>query len=36
MPAHPSIADRGFAPVTYTKLDQKFGSWGDIEAFTKD
>ncbi len=32
LPFYPSSADRGFAPLTYEKVDPAFGSWEDIEA----
>ncbi|MFP4563154.1 MAG: sucrose phosphorylase [Spirochaetia bacterium] len=32
LPFYPSSADRGFAPMTYEKVDPAFGSWEDIEA----
>jgi len=30
LPPFPSSGDRGFAPLTYTEIDPKFGSWEDI------
>ena len=30
LPPFPSSGDRGFAPMTYTEIDRRFGSWGDI------
>ena len=30
LPPFPSSGDRGFAPLTYTKIDPKFGDWQDI------
>jgi sucrose 6(F)-phosphate phosphorylase len=30
LPPFPSTADRGFAPVTYRRIDPSFGSWEDI------
>jgi sucrose phosphorylase len=32
LPPFPSSADRGFAPVTYRRIDPRFGSWDDIAA----
>ena len=31
LPFFPSSADRGFAPLTYKEVDEKFGTWNDIE-----
>lgn len=31
LPFFPSTADRGFAPVTYEKVDDEFGTWEDIK-----
>lgn len=31
LPFFPSSADRGFAPITYKKVDPAFGDWSDIE-----
>jgi sucrose phosphorylase len=31
LPPFPSTGDRGFAPVTYDRIDPRFGSWADIE-----
>ncbi|MCO6543756.1 MAG: sucrose phosphorylase [Lactobacillus sp.] len=36
LPFFPSSGDRGFAPLTYQKVDNKFGSWKDIENLSKD
>ncbi|HET7026085.1 MAG TPA: sucrose phosphorylase [Candidatus Limnocylindrales bacterium] len=30
LPPFPSSGDRGFAPVTYSQIDPRFGSWEDI------
>ncbi|ERJ11842.1 sucrose phosphorylase [Haloplasma contractile] len=30
LPFYPSSADRGFAPMTYTEVDEVFGDWKDI------
>lgn len=32
LPFFPSTGDRGFAPSDYTKVDQAFGDWEDIEV----
>ncbi len=31
LPPFPSSGDRGFAPLTYLKIEPKFGSWEDIK-----
>jgi len=36
LPFFPSSADRGFAPITYEKVDDRFGTWQDIEELRKD
>lgn len=36
LPFFPSSADRGFAPLTYEAVDEKFGDWQDIEALSRD
>lgn len=36
LPFFPSSADRGFAPITYEKVDDRFGTWQDIEELGKD
>lgn len=36
LPFYPSSADRGFAPIRYDKVDEKFGSFEDIERLGKD
>lgn len=36
LPFFPSSADRGFAPMCYDKVDEKFGSFEDIENIGKD
>lgn len=36
LPFFPSSADRGFAPTTYQKVDEPFGTWEDIEAISKE
>src|SRR6186713_523459 len=35
LPPFPSSADRGFAPVTYTDIDPRFGSWDDLERISR-
>ena len=32
LPFFPSSADRGFAPMCYTKVDEAFGDFSDVEA----
>jgi len=36
LPFFPSSADRGFAPITYQKVADQFGSWRDIASLEKD
>lgn len=36
LPFFPSSADRGFAPMCYDKVDEKFGDFSDIEKLSKD
>jgi sucrose phosphorylase len=36
LPPFPSSGDRGFAPLTYSELDPRFGTWADIEALARD
>ena len=36
LPFFPSSADRGFAPMDYHLVDEKFGDWSDIEALSQD
>lgn len=31
LPFFPSSGDRGFAPMDYTKVDEKFGNWDDVK-----
>jgi sucrose 6(F)-phosphate phosphorylase len=31
LPPFPSSGDRGFAPLTYSEIDPKFGTWDDIK-----
>lgn len=36
LPFFPSSADRGFAPMTYKKVDETFGRWEDIIALAQE
>ncbi|MFB6465531.1 sucrose phosphorylase [Cytobacillus sp. Hz8] len=36
LPPFPSSGDRGFAPLTYLKIDPDFGSWEDIKEIGKN
>lgn len=36
LPFFPSSGDRGFAPMDYSKVDEAFGDWSDIEALSQD
>jgi len=36
LPFFPSSADRGFAPITYDRVDPAFGTWRDIEKLGQD
>ena len=36
LPPFPSTADRGFAPVTYRRIDPSFGSWEDIRRIASE
>lgn len=36
LPFYPSSADRGFAPMTYQKVDEAFGTWKDLVEISKD
>ena len=36
LPPFPSSGDRGFAPVTYDRIDPRFGSWADVERIAAD
>jgi Alpha amylase, catalytic domain len=36
LPFYPSSADRGFAPLTYKQVDERFGDWSSIEAIAED
>ncbi len=35
LPFFPSSADRGFAPMTYRRVDSAFGTWNDIEHLSE-
>lgn len=35
LPFFPSSGDRGFAPITYDKVEEAFGSWRDIEELSR-
>ena len=35
LPPFPSSGDRGFAPLTYSEIDPRFGSWADIERLAE-
>jgi len=36
LPFYPSSADRGFAPLTYDRVDAAFGDWRDIDKIGDD
>lgn len=36
LPFYPSSADRGFAPLTYDKVDPTFGTWEDVDKIGRD
>lgn len=36
LPFFPSSADRGFAPIRYDKIDEKFGDWADMESLAEN
>lgn len=36
LPFFPSSADRGFAPMCYDRVDEKFGSFEDVEVLGKE
>lgn len=36
LPPFPSSGDRGFAPINYLEIEQKFGTWKDIKAIGDD
>lgn len=35
LPPFPSSGDRGFAPLTYLEIDQRFGTWDDVAFLAK-
>ena len=35
LPPFPSTGDRGFAPVTYDRIETAFGSWADVEDLAR-
>jgi sucrose 6(F)-phosphate phosphorylase len=35
LPPFPSSGDRGFAPLTYERIDPRFGSWRDIKRMAR-
>ncbi len=35
LPFYPSSADRGFAPLAYSQVDEAFGTWEDIKAIAQ-
>ena len=35
LPPFPSSGDRGFAPVTYDRIDPRFGTWDDITRIAR-
>lgn len=36
LPFFPSSADRGFAPLTYQEVDERFGTWRDLAELGRD
>lgn len=36
LPFFPSAADRGFSPITYEKVESKFGNWKNIESLSTE
>lgn len=36
LPPFPSSGDRGFAPLTYLEIDEKFGTWNDLKDIGED
>jgi sucrose phosphorylase len=36
LPPCPSSGDRGFAPLTYRRIEPRFGSWEDIDSLARD
>ncbi len=35
LPPFPSSGDRGFAPLTYDRIDPRFGTWEDVERIAE-
>ena len=35
LPFFPSSGDRGFSPMDYTKVDERFGGWEDIKRISE-
>jgi hypothetical protein len=35
LPFYPSSADRGFAPLTYKKVSEEFGTWEEIQSIAE-
>lgn len=36
LPFYPSSGDRGFAPIDYSRVDARFGSWQDVESLAEE
>lgn len=36
LPPFPSSGDRGFAPLTYSEIDRRFGTWEDVRRIGAD
>lgn len=36
LPFYPSNADGGFSPTTHTEVDERYGTWSDVEALAED
>jgi len=35
LPPYPSSGDRGFAPLNYSEIEPRFGSWADVERIAR-
>ena len=35
LPPFPSSGDRGFAPLTYERIEPRFGSWDDVRRIAE-
>ena len=35
LPFYPSSADRGFAPISYRQVEQRFGNWAQVERLAQ-